>query len=242
MTVCSVARPQRGRYCADMRLLVVEDDAALRRALVQGLEAAHYVADHVDTAAEALERLTIDNYDLVVLDLGLPDADGLDLLFTLRQRGHTLPILVLTARGAMEARVTGLDAGADDYLSKPFAFPELLARIRALLRRGETVVPTILRVGTVELDSARHEVRRDDQLIPITSKEFAILEYLMRHAGHVVTRTMLLEHCWGASYEGLSNLVDVNLSRLRRKLDPPHLPPYLRSIRGVGVIFETRDA
>ena len=154
----------------------------------------------------------------------------------------TLPVLVLTARGSVEDRVTGLDAGADDYLAKPFAFSELLARVRALLRRTETVVPTVLRVADLELDPARFEVRRAGALVPLTAKEFAILEYLMRHAGRLVTRSMLLESCWDASYDGLSNLVDVNLSRLRRKLETGGQTALLHTIRGAGVVFEDRSS
>jgi two-component system copper resistance phosphate regulon response regulator CusR len=225
-----------------MRLLVVEDDNGLRGALRDGLRRAGYAVDDVPSAEEALDRIALDPYDLLVLDLGLPGADGLALLGAIRERGMALPVLVLTARGSLEARVTGLDSGADDYLAKPFAFPELLARVRALLRRGEVVLPSVLRVADVELDPARLEVKRGGAVVPLTAKEFAILEYLMRHARQLVTRTMLLESCWGASYEGLSNLVDVNLSRLRCKLDAAGGPPLLHTIRGAGVMFEDRSA
>jgi two-component system copper resistance phosphate regulon response regulator CusR len=224
-----------------MRLLVVEDDPALRAAVEAGLRHAGHAVDVAGSAAAAAARLDVEPYDLLVLDLGLPDADGLTLLTGLRRRGMTLPILVLTARGSLEARVTGLDAGADDYLAKPFAFPELLARVRALLRRGDAVVPSVLRVADVELDPARFEVRRRGTLVPVTAKEFAVLEYLMRNAGTLVTRSMLLESCWDASYDGLSNLVDVNLSRLRRKLDAAGGSPLLHTVRGAGVIFEERS-
>jgi len=223
-----------------MRLLVVEDDPGLRAALTDGLRRAGYALDDVPSAEAALDRLGVDAYDLLLLDLGLPGADGLTLLRVLRERGLTLPVLVLTARGALEDRVTGLDAGADDYLAKPFAFPELLARVRALLRRTDTVLPSILRVADVELDPARFVVKRAGTVVPVTTKEFAILEYLMRHAGQLVTRAMLLESCWGASYEGLSNLVDVNLSRLRRKLDAYGSAALVHTIRGAGVIFGER--
>jgi two-component system copper resistance phosphate regulon response regulator CusR len=223
-----------------MRLLVVEDDSRLRAGLAQGLRDASYAVDDVDSAEEAAERLRIDEYDLVVLDLGLPGASGLDLLTALRRRGTAVPVLVLTARGSLEDRITGLDAGADDYLAKPFALAEMLARVRALLRRGQSLTPSVLRVCDVELDAARFEVRRSGALVTLTAKEFAILEYLMRHAGELITRSTLLERCWDASYEGLSNLLDVHLSRLRRKLDGPGLPPVLHTIRGAGVVFGTR--
>ena len=225
-----------------MRLLVVEDDPGLRAALTDGLRRAGYALDDVPSAEAALDRLAVDAYDLLLLDLGLPGADGLSLLRELRDRGFTLPVLVLTARGALEDRITGLDAGADDYLANPFAFPELLARVRALLRRTDSVLPSILRVADVELDPARFVVKRAGLIVPVTTKEFAILEYLMRHAGQLVTRAMLLESCWGASYEGLSNLVDVNLSRLRRKLDATGGTALVHTIRGAGVIFGERPA
>ena len=223
-----------------MRLLLVEDDPSLRAAVADGLRDAGYAVDDAGSAEAALGLLDVDPCDLVVLDIGLPGADGLSLLGTIRRRGMTVPVLVLTARGSVEDRVTGLDAGADDYLAKPFAFAELLARVRALLRRTDSVVPTVLRVADVELDRARFEVRRRGALVPLTTKEFAILEYLMRHAGHLVTRSMLLESCWDASYDGLSNLVDVNLSRLRRKLEVGGQTPLLHTIRGAGVVFEDR--
>ncbi len=223
-----------------MRLLLVEDDAGLRRALVDGLVRAGWAVDETASAEAANERLAVDCYDVLVLDLCLPGADGLTLLRAIRERGWSIPVLVLTARGAVEDRVTGLDAGADDYLAKPFAFAELLARLRAVLRRGEAVAPTVLRVADVELDPARFRVTRAGEPIGVTAKEFAILEYLMRHAGRVVTRTMLLESCWGASYEGWSNLVDVHLSRVRRKLEAAGVPALLHTIRGAGVVFGER--
>jgi two-component system copper resistance phosphate regulon response regulator CusR len=225
-----------------MRVLVVEDHASLRATVAEGLRDAGYSVDAVADAENAVSRLQSDPYDLLVLDLGLPDQDGLALLRGLRRRGLALPVLVLTARGALEDRVTGLDAGADDYLAKPFAFPELLARLRALLRRGDGLLPTVLAVDDVELDPARFEVRRGGRLVSVTAKEFAILEYLMRHAGQVVPRTTLLERCWDARYDGLSNLVDVNLSRLRRKLEAHGEPCLIHTIRGVGIVFGARPA
>jgi len=221
-----------------MRLLVVEDDTALIRALRDGLTAQGFAVDAVSRADEARRQLRLDPYDCVLLDLGLPDEDGVDLLRSVRAEGVPVPVLVLTARGGLDDRVAGLDAGADDYLLKPFALPELLARIRALVRRGGTVAPTILRVADLELDPGRFRVKRAGTVISLTAKEFAILECLMRHAGHLVTRTMLLEQCWDQSYDGLSNLVDVHVSRVRRKLDAAGGPPLLHTIRGAGFIMD----
>jgi DNA-binding response OmpR family regulator len=221
-----------------MRLLVVEDDVGLVRALEAGLRSAGFAVDAVGAAEDGVERITLNPYDAIVLDLGLPGADGLTLLRWVRDRGMSLPVLVLTARGHLADKVAGLDAGADDYLLKPFAFPELLARLRALLRRSPHVAPTVLRVADVELDAARFAARRAGQPLGLTAKEFTILEYFLRHAGELVTRSMLLESCWDESYEGLSNLVDVHVGRLRRKLDAPGArEPLLHTIRGAGFIF-----
>jgi DNA-binding response OmpR family regulator len=220
-----------------MRLLLVEDDDSLAKALRRGLAAKGFAVDHADSAEVATVLVDENPYDLVVLDLALPGADGLSFLDTLRARRSAVPVLILTARGSVEDRVKGLDHGADDYLRKPFAFSELVARIHALLRRGESLAPAVLRVGDVELDTRRFEVRSAGTLVMLTAKEFAILEYLLRHAGELVTRSMLLEHCWDESYEGLSNLVDVHVSRLRRKLESAGAAAPLRSIRGAGYVF-----
>lgn len=224
-----------------MRLLVVEDDAALVTSLERGLRAAGFAVDAVSRAEHAYELLGENEYALLVLDLGLPGIDGLSLLRVLRERAFVLPVLILTARGEVADRVGGLNAGADDYLQKPFAFPELLARIRALLRRGVPLVPTVLRLGDLELDPARFQARRAARTLTLTAKEFALLEYFMRHAGELVTRTMLLESCWDASYDGLSNLVDVHVGRLRRKLDLPGARPLLHTIRGAGFLLGERE-
>jgi DNA-binding response OmpR family regulator len=220
-----------------MRLLLVEDDDSLAKALRRGLVAKGFAVDHADSAELAAVLVSENPYDLVVLDLALPGADGLSFLDALRARRSAVPVLILTARGSVEDRVKGLDRGADDYLRKPFAFSELVARIRALLRRGDSLAPAVLRVGDVELDTRRFEVRRAGAPVTLTAKEFAILEYLLRHAGELVTRSMLLEHCWDESYEGLSNLVDVHVSRLRRKLESTGAGAPLRSIRGAGYVF-----
>jgi two-component system, OmpR family, response regulator len=220
-----------------MRLLLIEDDHSLAKAVREGLVAKGFAVDRVESGEAGFELVALNPYDLIVLDLGLPGADGLAFLDRLRARGDAVPVLVLTARGRVADRVHGLDRGADDYLRKPFAITELVARIRALLRRGNGLAPVVLRAGDIELDPRRFEARRAGSPIPLTAKEFAILEYLLRHAGELVTRTMLLEHCWDESYEGLSNLVDVHVSRLRRKLEAAGGPAPLRSVRGAGFIL-----
>jgi DNA-binding response OmpR family regulator len=221
-----------------MRLLVIEDDRALAAALRDGLTAQGFAVDVGGRASDARQALSVTSYDGVVLDLGLPDEDGLPFLREMRQRNDATPVLVLTARGDVSDRVAGLNAGADDYVQKPFAFPELIARMRALLRRGSQVVPPVLRVGDLELDAGRFRVTRAGEAISLTPKEFAILECFMRNAGQLVTRTMLLDQCWDASYEGVSNLVDVHVGRVRRKLEATGGPPLLHTIRGAGFILD----
>jgi len=223
-----------------MRLLVVEDDRALVAALCDGLAAHGFAVDRAPSAEGALDLLRVNPYDLVVLDVGLPGADGLTVLRTLRGRESPVPVLILTARGEIADRVAGLDAGADDYVTKPFAFPELVARVHALLRRPAPAAPLVLRTGDLELDPRRFEVRRGGVPVSLTAKEFAILEYFMRHAGELVTRTMLLESCWDESYDGLSNLVDVHVSRVRRKIDLAGATPLLHTIRGAGFVLDER--
>jgi two-component system, OmpR family, response regulator len=227
-------------YTSHVRLLVVEDDQALGAALRDGLVAQGFAVDSAGGVQEALDILAIEPCDLAVLDLGLPDGEGLDVVRRVRERGDALPILILTARGAVADRVAGLNAGADDYLRKPFAFPELVARVRALLRRGQPIVPTVLRVGDLELDPGRFEVRVRGEAVVLTAKEFSILEYLMRHAGQLVTRTMLLEHCWDETYQGISNLVDVHVGRVRRKIEAGGGPALLQTVRGAGFILDER--
>lgn len=217
-----------------MRVLVVEDDAALRAALRDGLVGNGFAVDVADRGTEARRLLAENAHDVLVLDLGLPDEDGIDLLRSLRDRGDTIPVLVLTARSTLDDRVGGLNAGADDYLAKPFAFPELVARVRALARRSGTLEQPVLRYADLELDPGRFRVTRAGVPIAVTAKEFAILECFLRHAGKLVTRTMLLEQCWDANYDGLSNLIDVHVGRVRRKLDAAGGAPLLHTIRGAG--------
>ncbi len=217
-----------------MRLLLVEDDRPLSRVLVRGLAEEGHAVDAAFTIAEADESLSINDYDLIVLDLGLPDGDGMTLCQEIRAGGSQIPILMLTARDDILDRVGGLDAGADDYLTKPFAYPELAARVRALLRRPSNAMNPILQSGDLSLDPAAHTVLRGEVLVPLTPREFSLLEYLMRRMGEVCPREDLLEHVWDAHYDGLSNVVDVHVANLRRKLDVPDSVNPVETVRGVG--------
>jgi len=219
-----------------MRLLVVEDVEKLARALKRGLEKEGYAVDTLGDGRAAQTRLRSrhDEYDLVVLDVMLPGVDGFAICRDMRERGVTVPVLMLTARDTTGDKVTGLDSGADDYLVKPFDFEELLARVRTLLRRPRTALPATLTAGTLVLDPASHAVRRGDREIELTAKEFALLEYLMRHPGEVISRERLLDHVWDEEYDAFSNVIDVHLKNLRRKVDVPGRPSLFQTVRGVG--------
>ncbi len=199
-------------------MLVVEDDIALASILERGLVEDGYAVDLAHKVVDARHLATTHDYDVVVLDLGLPDGNGLDLCRALRDEGFTVPVLMLTARDSLSDKVSGLDAGADDYLTKPFDYPELAARLRALLRRPSTATTPMLEVGDLRLESASRRVWKGAVTVPLTSREFSLLEFLMMRPGHVVSRTDLLEHVWDANYDGLSNVVDVHIANLRRKL------------------------
>ena len=220
-----------------MRILVVEDDASVASFIRRGLHEQQYLADVAGDGEEALFLAQTGEYDVIILDLLLPKYNGLEVVRTLRREGKAVPILILTAKGDVKNKVAGLDAGADDYLTKPFRFEELLARIRALLRRKAGIVPTVLQVGDLELDVLRHRARRGGRDIDLTNREYAILEYLMRHAGQVVTRTMLAENVWEYNFDTMSNVVDVHISRLRTKIDGDHAEKLLRTIRGSGYML-----
>jgi DNA-binding response OmpR family regulator len=220
-----------------MRLLVVEDEQTLARYLRRGLEEAAWTVDVTDTVEDAWRLCLLNPYDLLVLDLGLPGADGGELLRRVREAGMDTPVLILTARGSVEDRVAGLNAGADDYLSKPFAFSELVARVHALLRRGHEQRSAALRLGDLQLDRLTRQARRGTRSIELTAREFSVLEYLLRHAGEVVTRTMLAEHVWGDHYDSLSNLIEVFVNRLRKKLEADGAPRLLHTVRGAGYVL-----
>ncbi|MEL7158435.1 MAG: response regulator transcription factor [Actinomycetota bacterium] len=217
-----------------MRLLVVEDDQSLARVLARGLSEEGHAVDVAGTASAAMDAHDLHDYDLVVLDLGLPDGDGLEVCQAIRDRGAGTPILMLTARDGLSDKVAGLDAGADDYLTKPFAYPELAARVRALLRRPRHVANPVLEWDDIRLDPAAHTVWRGAIMIPLTPREFSLLEVLLRNPSAVCTRQDLLEHVWDAHYDGLSNVVDVHIANLRRKLALPGRDDAIETVRGVG--------
>ena len=224
-----------------MRVLIVEDDLDAAAYLVKGLKESGYVVDHVADGREALYRVAAETYDACVVDRMLPGVDGLTIVKTMRSAGNAAPVLILSALGDVDDRVKGLKAGGDDYLVKPYAFAELLARLEALLRRGRSDAPdTMLKVADLEMDLVGRAVRRAGRPIELKPKEFALLEYLMRHAGHVVTRTMLLENVWDYSFDPQTNVIDVHVSRLRQKIDKGHDKPLLSTIRGAG--YSLRDS
>ena len=224
-----------------MRILVVEDERKLAGVIRRGLEEQGYAVDLAYDGEEGLELAEVEPYDLVLLDIMLPKLDGLEVCKRLRARRRNMPVLMLTARDAIDDRVAGLDAGADDYLVKPFAFRELLARVRALLRRDGLSKDPVLRVGDLELDTVRHEVRRAGRPVELTSKEYAILEYFVRNPNRVLTRTQIAEHVWDYDFVAMSNVVDVYVRYLRRKLNDEHEPRLLRTIRGTGYQLKAPD-
>ncbi|MBM3882196.1 MAG: response regulator transcription factor [Verrucomicrobia bacterium] len=219
-----------------MRLLVVEDDPKIASFVVKGLQQSGYAVDHCGEGERALDLATTIEYDAAVVDLMLPKLDGLTLLQTLRSRGVQTPVIILSARASVDDRVTGLQAGGDDYLTKPFAFTELLARVQALLRRAaKTPEPTRLVVGPLTLDLLTRSVRRGDEKVELQPREFTLLEYLMRHPGRVVTKTMIMERVWDYSFDPQTNIVDVLVHRLRAKVDPEK--KLIQTLRGVGYVL-----
>lgn len=217
-----------------MRILVVEDDAPLSSFIRKGLEAEHYAVDVAADGEQARALVMEVNYDLLILDLNLPKLDGLSLLAEVRPELPNLPVLVLTARSRVEDRVCSLDSGADDCLIKPFSFTELSARVRALLRRGRPVADTVLVVGDLSLNRVERKVERAGRAIELTSKEFALLEYLMRNAGRRLTRSMIIEHVWNLSFDTTTNVVDVYINYIRKKVDEGFGSRLIHTVRGVG--------
>jgi len=222
-----------------VRILVVEDEKKVAKALKEGLEAEHYEVTVAHTGEECFYLVSSQTFDLVLLDLMLPGRDGIEVLRTLRSRELQTPVLILTAKDAVEDRVLGLDSGADDYLVKPFAFPELLARIRALLRRGRTDQALKLKLADLEMDLVTRKVVRCGKSIDLTGKEFELLEYLLRNHGHVVSREMLTRDVWQETsrVSPLDNVIDVHITHLRHKIDDPFDNNLLHTVRGVGFIL-----
>ena len=221
-----------------MRVLVVEDDKKIASFVVNGLKQSGFAVDHCANGEDALIMARSVAYDAAVIDIMLPKLDGLSLLQTLRREGMHTPVIILSAKASVDDRVKGLQAGGDDYLTKPFAFSELLARVQALIRRStQASEPTRLSVGALTLDLLTREVRRGDQKIELQAREFALLEYLMRNVGRVVTKTMILEHIWDYSFDPQTNVVDVLVHRLRSKVDPDHT--LIQTMRGVGYALKT---
>ena len=222
-----------------MRILVVEDEVKLAEALRKGLSDNEHSVTVAHSGEDGFFLLHEQTFELVILDIMLPGRDGLEILSTLRRRGIDIPVILLTARDSVEDRVQGLDAGADDYLVKPFALPELLARIRALRRRGKTEVQQKLRLGDLELDAGGRSVTRGGRELELTAREFELLEYLLRHQGHVVSREMLARDIWkeSARFTPLDNVIDVHIARLRRKIDDEFAEKLVHTVRGVGFVL-----
>jgi two-component system copper resistance phosphate regulon response regulator CusR len=224
-----------------MRILVIEDEKRIADFLDRGLASAGYAVDGVGTGREALAAVHTTDYDLLILDLMLPDVDGLEVLTRIRGRKVSPPVLILSARGTVDDRVKGLESGADDYLVKPFAFVELLARVRALLRRGQPV-PERLQVDDLVLDCIRRKIARAGDAIDLAPKEFGILEYLMRNKGRPLSRTMIVEHVWDMDYDGLTNIVDVYIRHLRSKIDERSPRKLIQTVRGIGYMIDAPEA
>jgi two-component system copper resistance phosphate regulon response regulator CusR len=219
-----------------MKILVIEDDRTVGQYVKRGLEEHGFHADLVDDGMEALRLASGGNYDLLVLDLRLPGMTGLEVLRTLRDRGFTMPVLVLTAQDALDFKVTALRSGADDYVTKPFAFEELLARVEALGRRPQQLQSPVLQVADLELDTATREVRRAGEPVELTPKEYAVLEYLMRHSPRVMSRTLITEYAWDYHFDPGTNIVDVVINRIRKKVDSGQRTKLVHTVRGVGYV------
>lgn len=220
-----------------MKILVIEDDPTVGEFIRRGLEEQRWHADLVANGIDGERMALSQSYDLIVLDMRLPGRNGLDVLRTLRARGFERPVLVLTAQDAVDAKVETLRAGADDYVTKPFAFEELLARVEALLRRPRALASPMLRVEDLVLDLGTRDVTRGDESIELTPKEFAVLEYLMRHNGRVMSRTLITEYAWGYHFDPGTNIVDVVINHLRKKIDAKHDKKLITTVRGVGYMI-----
>jgi two-component system copper resistance phosphate regulon response regulator CusR len=221
-----------------MRILVIEDDPTVGQYVKRGLEEHRCAVDLTTDGEEGERRASSEAYDLIVLDMRLPGKSGIEVLQSLRARGFERPVLVLTAQDAVDAKVATLRAGADDYVTKPFAFEELLARVEALARRPPALASPVLHVGDLEIDQATREVRRAGERIELTPKEYTVLEYLARHAGRVMSRTLITEYAWGYHFDPGTNIVDVVINHLRKKVDAKHARKLITTVRGVGYVLK----
>ena len=221
-----------------MRILVIEDEVKIAQFIKRGLKEEGYAVDVANDGEEGHFLLSSNEYDAIILDLMLPKIDGLTLCRTLRKDGNQTPIVMLTAKDTVKDKVKGLDSGADDYLPKPFAFEELLARLRVLLRKKDSRVQTQLKVGDLSLDLLTHKVTRGDREIDLTVKEYALLEYLMRNAGNIVTRTMISEHVWDINFDTFTNVIDVYINYLRNKIDSGFEDKMIHTVRGKGYLLK----
>ncbi len=221
-----------------MRILVIEDDPTVGQYIKRGLEEHRWAVDLVTDGETGESHAMSEAYDLVLLDMRLPGKSGLDVLHGLRSRGFERPVLVLTAQDAVDAKVTALRAGADDYVTKPFAFEELLARVEAIARRPRAMTRPVLHVGDLELDQNTREVTRGGEPVDLTPKEYAVLEYLMRHTGRVMSRTLITEYAWGYHFDPGTNIVDVVINHLRKKVDAKHKKKLISTVRGVGYVIK----
>lgn len=224
-----------------MRILVIEDEEKVSRFVVRGLTAERFAVDVAHDGKTGWELAQTYQYDLIILDLMLPQLSGGEVLRKVRRANSQVPVLVLTARDSLGDKVEHFEAGADDYLTKPFAFAELLVRVKALLRRGPVARASVLRVADLELDRLAQQVKRAGKRIELTSKEYGVLEYLMANAGRVLSRTMILEHVWDQSFDGATNIVDVYVRHLRSKVDDPQDPKLIRTVRGLGYVISENE-
>src|SRR6201987_3524212 len=231
--------PHKLPYDTFMRLLLVEDDPRIARFVSKGLEEQSYAVDLVANGDDAVYQVEINDYDLVILDVMIPGRDGFSTCRSIRNLGKRMPVLMLTARDAVDDRINGLDRGADDYLTKPFEFGELLARLRALLRRSKTLQPTQLVVADLLVDTAGQTVERGGKAIPVTAKEYALVEFLARNAGRVVGRAEISEHVWDEEFDPFSNLIEVYINRIRRKIDAGSSDPLVHTRRGAGYVLSS---
>ncbi len=217
-----------------MRILIIEDEQKLAEILLRSLRGEGFTVDVAMTVEDGFHLAADDHYDLVILDLLLPDGSGTEVLRRLRQNHHKVPVLVLTARSDLETKVENFDAGADDYLTKPFALPELLVRVRALMRRGPAIKETVLKLADLEIDRLSRQVRRAGKRVELSPKEYSLLEYFMLNTGRVLSRSMIIDRVWDQSFEGFTNIVDVYVRQLRRKIDEGFEPKLIRTVRGLG--------